>query len=165
MDANFRVVRLPLSNVDGGLPFVIQAAPYLINDVVGGLGRVYYKHVTDGGLVMRGVAMRDTAKKDIPYDLHIYKSAPGGSSPIDDNDPFAPSVADGDLEIGIVTIEAGRYKTVSGGAYSKAYKEITDVEIDMESDGEFYVYLECLAAVTPISTADLLPEFVFWANR
>lgn len=155
---------LRLSNSPGGIPFLIDTDPYLANDNVGGLGRVYYGHLLGNDLIMRGIALRDTAKKNIAFNFHIYRSPPVEPLPLSDNDPFIPSVAYADLEIGIVTVEAGLYATPPGGNYSKAYKEITHINIGKSDDNAFYVYMECLSAGTYLNEKDLLPEFVFWRS-
>ena len=159
----FTPVRFRLSNPVGGSPFTVDTNPYLANDNVGGLGRVYYGNALKGGLVMRGMSLRDISGQDIPYDVHLYRSAPGGETPLLDNAPFTPTVEYADLEIGIITIEAGLYKTANGGAYSKAYKEVTHIDIDNVSAGQFFVYMEPLVGVT-YAALDLLPEFVFWSE-
>ena len=123
--------------VNAGTAFVVSATAYEANDVVGGLSKVIYS--TGGGLLMRGVSIRDDAVQNEPYIIHIYRSVP---STVADAAAMAPTTADGDLEIGTITINAGDYATANGSAYSKAYKAVSDIEVDESSGGTFYVYME-----------------------
>jgi hypothetical protein len=143
-----------------GDAFVVSVAAYTANDCVGGLAKVFYG--TGGGLLLRGISIRDNAVQNEPYIVHIFRSTP--STTIADADAMALVSADGDLEVGQVTINAGDYVTVNGGDYSKAYKSISDIEIDEVSKGAFYVYLECTATPDYVATDDIKVEFVYWID-
>lgn len=142
-----------------GSAFVVTLAAYTANDVIGGLGRV--KTGSGGGMLLRGISIRDTDQQDEPYIIHIYRSEP---STIADSGAFAPTVADADLEIGTVTVAATDYVTDPGTTYSKAYVAIPDGnnEIPENSDGTFFVYLQCTDTPDYAAVDDLKIEFNYW---
>jgi len=142
-----------------GTAFVVSATAYTADDVVGGLGRV--KTGSGGGMLLRGVSIRDTHKQSEPYIIHIYRSEP---STIADADPFAPTVADADLEIGTVTINNADYATDAGSSYSKAYKAIDKIEVRESSGGTLYVYLQCTATPDYNAVTDVKVEFWYWMD-
>ncbi len=143
-----------------GDDFVVTLAAYTANDCVGGLGIV--KTGSGGGMLLRGVSIRDNAVQNEPYIIHIFRSAP--STTIADGDPMALVSADGDLEIGQVTINAGDYVTANGGDYSKAYKAIDNIEVRESSDGTFYVYKECTDTPDYVAVDDIKVEFWYWMD-
>lgn len=153
-----RIFRKVMTQTDG-TAFVVTLAAYTANDSVGGQGMV--KTGVGTGMTLRGLSIRDTARQDEPYIIHIFRSI---ASTIADADAMALTVADGDLEIEQVIVNAGDYVTANGNAYSKAYKPITNIEIDESSDGTFYVYLECTDTPDYAAVDDLKIEFVYWIN-
>ena len=153
-----RTLDFVMTDVDGD-DFAVLTSEYAANDALGPIGKV--KTGSGGGMLLRGVSIRDKARQDVPYLMHIYRSEP---SAIADSAAFAPTVADSDLEIGIVTILAADYITANGNAYSKVYKAITDIEPREFSKGEFYVRLENTATKTYPAVDDLKVEFWYWMD-
>ena len=150
-----------------GDAFVVTLAAYSANDCVGGLAKVVTG--SGGGMLLRGVSIRDNAVRNEPYIIHIFRSQPVGADPdnpvtIADAAAMALVSADGDLEIGQVTINAVDYVTANGGDYSKAYKEITGIEVREPSDGTFYVYLECTDTPDYVAVDDIKIEFWYWMD-
>jgi len=142
-----------------GTAFVVSGTAYTQYDSVGGQGMVFYG--SGGGCHLMGVTIRDDAVQNEPYLIHIFRSI---ASTIADAAGMALTTADGDLEVGQVTVNAGDYVTANGGTHSKAYKAISapNSEIDESSESYFYVYLECLATPDYAATTDLKVEFVYW---
>ncbi len=143
-----------------GTAFVVTLAAYTANDSVGGLGKVVTG--SGGGMLLRGVSIRDNAVQDEPYIIHIFRSEP--TTTIADAAAMALVSADGDLELGQVTIAASDYATANGGDYSKAYKAITKTEVREPSEGTFYVYLECTATPDYVAVDDIKIEFWYWMD-
>lgn len=139
--------------------FVVKTTEYAANDALGPIGLV--KTGSGGGMLLRGVSIRDKARQDVPYIIHIYRTEP---SAIADSVAFAPSVADGDLELGIVTINAADYITANGNAYSKVYKAISKTEVREPGAGSFYVRLENTATKTYPAVDDIKVEFWYWMD-
>jgi hypothetical protein len=155
-----RTLRKVMTQTDG-TAFVVSLAAYTANDSVGGQGMVATG--VGGGLTLLGVSIRDDAVQNEPYIIHMFRSQ---ASTIADADAMALTTADGDLEVGTVTVAAGDYVTANGGAYSKAYKPIPAqmAQVDESSAGTFYVYLECTATPDYAAVGDLKIEFVYWAD-
>jgi hypothetical protein len=144
-----------------GTPFVVALAAYTANDSVGGQGLV--KYATGGGCTLLGISIRDDAVQNEPFIIHMFRSI---ASTIADADAMALTTADGDLEIGQVNVAAGDYVDANGGTHSKAYVPVPNemAQVDEESEGEFYVYLECTATPDYAAVTDLKIEFVYWID-
>jgi len=144
-----------------GTAYAVSATAYEQYDVVGGLARVRYG--TEGGALLRQIKVLDYHNQSEPYIIHIYRSTP---STIADAAAFAPTDADGLLEIGQVTVNAANYDTANGSAYSVAYKKGADVDIDVPgvAQGTIYVYNECADTPDYNATTDLVFEYTFWID-
>lgn len=143
-----------------GTAFVVTLTAYTANDCVGGLAKVVTG--SGGGMLLRGVSIRDNAVQNEPYIIHIFRSEP--PTTVADADAMDLVSADGDLEIGTVTIAATDYATANGGDFSKAYVAIENIEVRETSDGTFYVYLECTATPDYVAVDDLKIEFWYWMD-
>ena len=156
-----RTIRVPLL-LKAGTAFTVSATAYTANDVVGGSAKVYYG--TGGGALLMGFSLLDDAVQSEPYIVHIYKSAP---SVIADHAAFAPTTADGKLELRTITVLDTDYEAANGGTYSVAHKydpSYDQVALPEECEGTIYVYLECTSTPDYAATTDLYAEFVFWVD-
>ena len=152
-----RTIRVPLV-LNSGADFAVTLTAYGQYDIVGGLSKFFYG--TGGGAWLLGLEVRDDNVQSEAYLAHIYKSSTG-LTVIADAATAAFDAADADLEIGLVTINAGDYVTATGSAYSKAYVPCS-VKIDESSNGVCYVYLECTATPDYAAVGDLAIQGVFW---
>lgn len=153
-----RTLDFIMTNTSGNA-FTVLQTEYAANDALGPIGRV--KTGSGGGMLLRGVSIRDKARQNVPYIIHIYRSTP---STIADSASFVPTVADGDLELGIITINTGDYVTANGNNYSKLYKAISKVEVREISGGEFYARLQNTATKTYPAADDIKIEFWYWMD-
>ena len=152
-----RTIRVPLT-LDSGADFAVDTNAYTANDIVGGLSKFFYG--TGGGAWLMGVEIIDDAVQNEPYLIHIYSTSTG-LTVIADDAAAAFDAADGALEIGLGTINAGDYVEANGGAYSKVYADCS-VMVDESSGGTIYVYLECTDTPDYAAAGDLVINGVFW---
>ena len=152
-----RTIRVPLT-LNSGAAFAVTLDAYAQYDIVGGLSKLTYG--TGGGAWLLGLEVVDDAVQNEPYLVHIYKSSTGLTA-IANDAAAAFDAADGALEVGLVTINAGDYVTANGSAYSKAYKDVS-IKIDESSAGVVYVYLEALLTPDYAAVGDMVIYGTFW---
>jgi hypothetical protein len=159
--SNFnRTLRSVLKKPDRSDFVVVASSIYAANDSVGGPGKVFYS--TGGGLILRGVSVRDNSKQNAALKLYLYRSTPTTTAV--DHDEWIPVSADADLEIGTVTIAGTDY--VDETNYSKVYKEIAapNGEVDESSVDSFDVVVKTTGTPTYAAVTDLKIEFVYWID-
>jgi hypothetical protein len=142
-----------------GAAIAVGLSAYTAHDVVGGLLKCVYG--TGGGALLRSIKVLDKANQSEPYIIHIYRSQP---SAIADDAAFAPTDADGQKEIGQITVLAGDYATANGSAYSAAFLRgaLVDIDVPETCAGTIYIYLQCTDTPDYVAADDLEIEMFFW---
>lgn len=132
----------------------ITAGAYSANDVVGGLLTFQLQPPPLAGTTpcngfLRIVSVVDDDNEKAACKLHLFRAQP---SAIADNAAFAPSLADLQKRIGVVTIAAADYVTINSNAQALE----TGLEMEFEATGgNLYAYLVCDATPTYTAATDL----------
>jgi hypothetical protein len=139
-----------MRTVDAAL--TVTLAAYTAGDVVGGLIALDV-HSPQGGGVLKRLTLVDEDSLAEPYKAYIFDSAP---STIANDAAFAPTLADLQKLIGIVTIVAMDYVVLNDGA---ADHDIVMKELDIPftaAHGKIYVYLVATDTPDYVNTDALL---------
>ena len=146
---------------DGSVLTVDHTDAYTAHDVVG--AQLLGKIGGSGGALIRAVKILDYGVQSEPYIIHFYRSI---ASTIADDAAFAPTDADGLLEIGTVTVAAGDYATANGDAYSVAYLrgDNVNIEVPHNAAGLVYVYLQCTDTPDYVAATDLVVQLFSWID-
>jgi len=159
--ANYnRTVRADVVTAANGSVITIDTDAYTSADVEGGLLKCVYG--TGGGALCRQIKVLDKGVYTGAFVLHFYRSQP---SAIADDAAFAPTDADGQKEIGHVTVAASHY--VSQTNYTVAYLSSADFDkwsgdVPESCAGTIYIYAVAGAANDHVAATDLEIEMTFW---
>lgn len=162
-----RTIRADVKTEADGSVITVGTDAYTSGDVEGGLLKCTYG--TSGGALCRQIKVLDKGAYTGAFVLHIYHTEP---SAIADDAAFAPTDADGQKEIGYVTVAAGDYNSQT--AYAVAH--IPAINFDGWSGdvpanrtatadkGAVYIYAVAGAANDHVAATDLEIEMTFWVE-
>lgn len=128
----------------------VTAGAYTANDVIGGLLTLPMERVS--GLI-EDVVVIDDANQSAAIDLYFFDEAP---TAIADNAAFAPTIADLQKLIGVVSVAGGDYTTVNSNAYAT---KALDVGFESKQAFNIYVYAVVTGTPTFAATTDLTLRF------